>query len=727
MGSKRNPLLMFRLHIATQILLVVFFFLRGGRWLLSSYNANWAYIFDQVALPALAIVLAFSWHRKKLLKKNFLKRKSLLKVDWVVVLLISLVIILTHYYSFYRVIFDEWNNIVKPIILLDKNVQPPLTEIFFFSRERYVWWPFVLLYKTFGFVKPNSMVLGTAGVFMTILASLAGAWLAWVISKRRAAALLTGLLVGISPNTFASLFNPSNVLGDNFGIIMVSLTVGTWFIARRDSDKRGLFISLLLLAATLKSGGAVRTMTVGSLLILTDLVFFWKKIRHNFIVPWTGVVGIGALFYLTNPAVQIGTADSANVSHEASLIVRGAQLLELVARSFFSPAVLKKLIPFLSNLNLSSPNYFWIVTIGALTFIAGWVVSLFLFFRGRSRILLWCWCWFFLTIFYVPWSAEGYGTSLNSIDSRSGFTDLFPGFRYAYIPLLGVHIALGIALDNLLKQKKWRKVALLIITTFMVFRAGEFLKYEYKWYTDMSVPGRSWQKAVFEVLPPETIDSSKDFKVVIVDGVHNPMSGVGGWVGTAIYAGKHVLFYESVDEFYLDWIKSKTPLDQVYAFGWDSGKQEEVNISDAFRRWLLSPESVTKKFSDISQAQEELDIPLPNPGQMILKVELGASTDTVTPGSHFKAALLCNTDHGKKKEKEMFWKQRTLEDWLSRSQVKFSVPNSGKKQTLTSPIKCEGGRLKRIVFEIPAGFPYKIEGIEISFPAPIVKNQVYAN
>lgn len=697
-------------YLALEISLISFFFLRGGQLLFNRFSANWAYVFDQLGLALVGTLLAVIW----------LKSKHSFKLSWFIVVGISALVIATHYRSFYRpIIYDEWNNVISSLNILHDRQANPEQLPFFATRERYAWAPFTAIYEIYGIDKPYSAEVMSAFTILMILgAALAGAWLAYVISGNKIAALIAGLLIGISPNSFASLPWPSSTQGESLGIILTSLTVGVWIVARQTKDPKGILLALLLLAATLKGGGSVRTITVGSLLIMSDIILFSKDIRKRWFIEWLAVLVVGIFYFFSNSGVHVGS-----FRESVPFLVRAAQMMELTSKSFIPPTLLAWLMEYLIAFNAS---FKWVVVLGALIFTLGWGLVLLLIVKGKLRIFTWGWMWFYLTVFFTVWFGEEFGSTLESINDRYVFNMLRAGYKYAYLPLVGMHVAIGAILGSLIIHKfTWRKLFFIITILIIGFRSYEFLKLDYHWRVEHSIPNREWQKALFKIIPRSSTNPSNPKVLVLVDGKHNPMFSPAYSAINGMYYDKSVIYFGNVDDFYNEAvIKDNIPPERVFALGWDSGKQKIVDLTFVFRKWLQDPDTVSWRVDDFrnwsSNTSPELNVFLPNPNNISLKLDILVEdlSDEILKDDFFTAAILCNSDHGKANVKKLVNNQMTLADQLGKSRVE--IPLSGRRGhvTLNAKLRCDGSILKQVVLSAPTTIRFKLIKMEISFPLP---------
>lgn len=718
-------------YLALVVLLTPFFFLKGVQFFLNKYDGNWAYVIEQLGLGLIAIFLSVSW----------LKGRKTFRLGWLNAAVIILLIYVTHTYSFNRSIFDEWFNVISPLHAIHFQKVAPEKTSFYQTRERYAWAPFTAFYEIVGFDKPYSnRLLDGYGILFMVAASLAGAWLAGTISGSKVAALIAGLLIGISPNSISSLPWPSSVQGDSLGVILVALMVGAWIIARQKKDSKGIIIALLFLAAALKGGGSVRTITSGGLLIATDVILFSKDFKKQWLWQWLGVIAIEVFYFLMTSSVQMPPRTQA-----VPLVVRVAQIMELTTKSFIPPTILAKLIGYLVGV---STKVSWLITLGAAIFIVGWGLTVWCFLVRRGRIFSWAWVWFFLTIFFVPWFAEGYGSTLASINDRSAFnlTDL-AGFKYSYLPLVGLHVVVGIFLAKLILQKK--KLFLYLTLALLAFRAWEFMFLDHKWAVEIGSPNQKWQNMLFPMLYPGKLSPQHPKYLVLADGRNNPIYWQSFSVEHGMYFDGSVIFSNSAEEFFKKQFSQKTiePQD-VYALGWDSGKQQMLDLTPIFRRWLENPNSVlwqetvfknwssknyTKeglivptivKFGDIVRRQESelisptLAFSLPGSGPIEVRLNLYIENLIASRNSSVSVGLLCNTDHGKKKAKELIGWQKTAQDQINESKVKIPLYGRAGYVSAIGKTKCGGVTLAKIVITGSPEIRFKINILELTFPYP---------
>lgn len=717
------------------LILIPPFFLKGVQFLLNRFNGNWAYIIDQLGLAAVSVSILFIWLRKK----------RLFKLSKTVVLIIVALVLVTHYNSFFRAIFDEWLNIIGDINLIHYTKTDPSATGFYITRDRYAWGPFVAFYETVGIDKPYSnFLMSSFGIIAIVGASLAGAWLAGVVFKNNLASLITGLLIGISPNTFASLAWPSSVQGDSLGVILTIFTVSAWIIARKTKDKRGILISLLLLAASLKGGGSVRTIMVGILLILSDLVLFRKYLNKKWVWDWLAVVLIEVFYYLATPAVHLVPREES-----VSAVVRVAQLMELTAKSLVPPTILAKLITIFLPVKI---NTIWVVVIGSIIFMLGWLFALLGFIKKKWSLFVFAWIWFFATIFYAPWFAEGYGKTLASINDRMVFNiPANAGFKYAYLPLVALHIFLAVVLAKLIKIKK--KLGILLTVLIIGFRGIEFLKLDHDWKLQNAIPNREWQQLLFNLIPIQSADPAKPKALVLVDGKNNPLVSQSFPVQHGMYIQNSVVFYNSVSEFFKNDHEIgglRYLLDDIFAFGWDSGSQKAVDLTRIYRDWIKDAKKADTEIHSFSDwksdfplqdgfimpgevyignvvnpveskfTSPELSIPVPNPNN--INLEVGFNTEALfelKPSGDrlLTLAILCNSDHGIKKQSDLINNQKTVEDQLNFSRVRVKIYNHG-SQTAAVTTKCEGPVIKKIVISGSPNFKYKLNRIRLGFSYP---------
>ncbi len=719
---------MWRYAIVT-LVSIIFFFLRGGEWLVSSLNANWGYVIDQLGLAIIATTLLRSW----------LRDKKIFKLSTATIVIITSIIILTHYNSFYRAILDEWLNVIQDMQAIDRGA-PAESTGFYITRERYAWAPFIAFHETVGLTKPYSnLILSAFGILMIGGAALSSAWLAGIISGSKKAAMITGLLVGISPNSFASLPWPSSVQGDSLAIILVTFTVGTWILGRKHNDTKGIIIALLFLAAALKGGGSVRTITAGALLVITDFVVFSKDFKPKFLLSWFGAFAITIFFYISNNAVHMAPR-----AESVSLIVRGAQIMELTTKSFVPPTILswgiKRLLIFEGKIT-------FVIAFGIIIFALGSLLSLYSFRKRNFKLFTWGWAWFYATAFYAPWFAEGYGTTLTSINDRIVFNlNDMAGFKYAYLPLAGLHIMLGIALANLISSKKFRKVFIVLTIILLALRSYEFLKLDYGWRKARGAIDQEWQRAVFTILPPDKQTDSDQKYLVLLDGPHNPIYSSMFSVQQGLYFGTSVIFYNDPEKFYLEKFTNDNPhLNNVYALAWDSGKLKMLDSTPTFRTWLSKAENVswsTNNFSDwkvdgkkdgdfytsestifgekeVAYISPELEIHLPNPKTINTTLSiLVKNSKADSAKSTFRIGVLCNSEHGITVRRDLVSNQKTKEDEVHDTTIIIPFIQKSIESTLNGTLSCEGGIIRQIVIMGPTSVSFKLLELQITFPYP---------
>lgn len=687
-------------------------------------NGNWIYIFEQLGLAFIGFVGIFFW----------LRNKQVFKLKGLVVLGIFLLVFITHYNFFYRAIFDEWGNIISSLNTLHYTKQSSESTPYYYSRERYAWAPFSLFYEVVGFDKSYSNVLmGGFGILMIFGAALSGAWLTGVLTKNHAATFIAGLLIGISPNTFASLPWPSSIQGDSLGIVLVSLSVAVWIVARKTKDYKGILLSFLFLAAALKGGGSVRTITAFSLLVMTDVVLFSKSFKKKWLFDWAAVFIIESLYLFTTSSVRMPPRFEG-----VPFIVRGAQIMELTTKSFIPPTILVKIIAYLIHLN---PNIIWVVAIGLIIFTTGWTLAIFGFIKKKWKLFIWAWFWFYLTVFYAPWFAEGYGITLSSINDRLNFNLLdLAGYKYAYLPLVAMHVVVAIFLSALMKRK--RKLFITLIIALIGFRSYEFMNLDYKWRLEVGVPNQEWQKTLFGLLPLDFVSVYRPNYLVLVDGKNNPIYSSSFLVEHGMYSNGSVVFFKDVDSFFATMDKEKIDPNKIIALGWDSGKQKMVNVTEMFRNWLkdeksanwvssgfdtgfYQPKAVSIgneiKFSESQVVSPELNVILPSPQSMVLKINMDIEDFLQYKGNKdasFDIKILCNSDHGKLKRSQLINNQMTSDDQLDSSKVIVPVGKKRGRTVVSATLRCNGAILKKMIISGSPSVQYKINNIELSFPYP---------
>lgn len=689
------------------------------------FNGNWIYIFEQLSLAVVAFVVLYFWLRKK----------QTFKLKGIVILIIFLLTLITHYNFFYRAIFDEWKNVISSLNILHYTKQPAISTPYYYSRERYAWAPFSFFYEVVGFDKPYSNpLMGGFGILMIFGAALSGAWLAGILSKNQTTALIAGLLIGISPNTFASLPWPSSVQGDSLGIILVSLTVGIWILGRQTKNYKWILLSLLFLAASLKGGGSVRTITAFLLLPMTDIILFSKSFNKRWLFDWAAVFIIEALYLFTTSSVHMAPRFEG-----VPLIVRAAQIMELTAKSFIPPTILVKILAYLIHLK---PQITWVVVIGSIIFTIGWILAIWGFIKKKWKLFTWAWVWFYLTVFYTPWFAEGFGSTLISINDRLNFNLLdLAGFKYAYLPLVAMHTAVAIFLSKLFKTKK--RLAIILIIILIGFRSYEFMILDYKWRLEKGTPNQEWQKTLFTLLPLDYVNTHKPNYLVLVDDKNNPLYSSSFSVEAGMYDNGSVIFFNDTNSFFTknsEW--KKIDPDKIIALGWDGGKQKMINATDVFRKWLKDEKSVDWissdfgidfhqpksvsigseiKFGESQIESPELNVILPNPQLMSLKLNVDVQDFPQYMGdknASLDVKILCNTDHGKLKGNQLINSQRTLNDQLNDSKTIIKIDKKRGKLILNTNLKCNGVILKKMFISGSPNIQFKINNVELSFPYP---------
>lgn len=575
------------IHYLLGTFLILFFFLRMGEYFLNTVNPNWAYIFDQSGLGLIVGTITLVW----------LKKRNEFNLGWLASLMIILLVIIAHYHSFYRPFwFDELRNIVNKFPTFDGFHGDPSSIDFGFAgpggtREKYPYWISAFVYEIIGIGKPYFIFIWSAsGILLLTGAALTTAWLTGVLSNSRLSALIAGLLIGVTPNSFMSLRWVSNIQRDGIGVILVTLTLGVWYIARKSKDSYGIFLALILLAATLKGGGVVRTATTGGLLILTDIVFFSEFIKKEAWKDWIKVVVVSGLFYVLNPAVH--WQPSTNPSSETmTFLTRLSFLADATTRSFITPLPIMFLFMYLRNISTTAT---WTVVLGTIFFVVGTGIAVFSLFKKRYRYFAWGWVWFYVFIWYIPWLGELHA---KPDDIVSDITNA--GYEFAYLSLVGLYIAVGIFLGRqIIKirlQEHNKKIIgrffLLLTIAFLGWRITEFLILDYRWRVDYSNRVGPWYNLVFGTIPPPqkySSEQSKTPKVLVeLDTDHIGMEAEL-FIPTMYYDGS-LLFYRDLDLFYKEIIlEKKIPPQRIYAIEWNDQQQKIINHTDAFRHFLLT-------------------------------------------------------------------------------------------------------------------------------------------
>lgn len=531
-------------------LVVLFFFLRLGQTIFAPLGPHGAYVIDQLTLPIIALVIAWRW----------ILRVERFRLGWPIIIAIGSVTLIAHFISFNRTFFyDEFTNIFTPMNLIDQFGSNPPVDVSNLTRwrEMYAWGPFALLFKTVGLLRPYSVeVFVTVGMAFLTAAALAGAWLAGILTKNRLVALIAGGLIGISPNTFGSLPWISNIQGDSLAIILSVATVGTWYLARSQSNSKGILIALLLLAATLKGGGVVRTAMIGGMLVVTDVLFFPHPILKRW-KQWGAVVVIMLLFYLLNPALH-----ALSTSQSGTFAARMGYLAEATTRTFIPPTLQK---PMLDYLHQYFPLYTLVIPIGAWLFGIGTLLAIAFYLKKRFLIFTWGWIWFWLTIFYVPALAVGFGTKLEQITDKWDY--LFAGYKYAYLPLVGVYLALavllGLGITLFWQRRAWvasGALALLVLLLFW-FRVNEFIILEKNWQTERSIP----DKAVLETLTQTLGRSPGATAIYVAHTGRDPLINAleSNHIQNALYPWDSIFVTDNFAEI------TKSAYVKVYRMQWD--------------------------------------------------------------------------------------------------------------------------------------------------------------
>lgn len=573
------------------IFLILFFFFRGGQFLFNNFNPNWAYIIDQLGLAVVGGILALIW----------LKKKNYFKIGWIITILIFLLVMMSHYHSFYRTfMFDELRNIIAPLGILHGYHGDPSSVAPGFAgpsgiRERYGWSITTLVYELVGINHSYSIfAYPLSGILLLVFASLGAAWVAGLLSNSKLAAFITGLLVGIAPNSFMTLIWPTNIQTDGLGAILVTFTIGIWIIARKTENKKGIFIAIILLAATLKGGSVVRTAMAGGLLILTDIIFFSNFIKKGAWKEWVKIIVVSIAFYIPNAAAhwQLPTTPSANTMDFAT---RLSFLADATTRTFIPPLMI---VPLLNHLKYVFQGITWTVLIGTILFVTGSALALFTFFKKKYRFIIWGWIWFYACIWYIPWLAELYSKPNDDVGDLT-----FAGYKYGYLSMFGIYIALGIFLSSQIKKfylvneqkKKVLGILFAILTAVILFyRLDEFVKLDLFWRKEFSTHVRSWYSLVFTTIPPPTGSSNKTSErpsvLVEIDMTYpNQMTREASLFIPVMYYDGSLLYYDDVNTFYKEAIiEKKIPPERVHAITWNVNKKEIVNISSSFRRWLIN-------------------------------------------------------------------------------------------------------------------------------------------
>lgn len=536
-------------------LMVLLSFTGVFQYIFSFLGLNNAYMIDQM-VPAIAgIYLGFKY------LNNSEYRTAYKKMGWIIPLVIAAAILYTHKESFNRTYFDEYTNLFRNFRLSAEYGLASSSDTFRNWREIYAWGPFVTLYNLLGgggnaITLPIMLTVGFIGM---IGGAIALAWLAMMITGSRIAALITGLLFGINPNSFAQMPFISNIIGDNWGLMLACLTLGVFIVARRYKSMPGFLVSLFLLAVTLKSGGAVRIMTLGGVMILTDMLLM-PKYKPELEKPrkwiaWAAIMGVTLLYAFTNPAI-VGRSGGAR-SLETGL----AGLAEGTTYSFLPPTKMPAIYEYLHTID---PNRIWAVELGGYIFLAGSVLALLALLSKRYRIWAWGWAFFYGMIFFAPFTGDWAPGSLTAI--RDIVDPLFAGYKYAYVPLAGIYLAIAAMIAITIHKRRWTAAILLpAIAALIWFRAGEFMQLDKGWNEERSVR----DKAGLEVLVnlPKDVNQVRPLHI-LATGKHNPLARqeAGIFPVYAFYDETEVFMFTDRDEYNLAVKDLKNP--RAFEFNW---------------------------------------------------------------------------------------------------------------------------------------------------------------
>lgn len=566
--------------------MIVLFFANAGQVFFAKLGPHWSYIVDQSGLVIIAVLALAIW----------LKRHQHFRLRAVDVALIALVTLAAHLQSLDRSFFaHDWINLLNPIASL---AQDPAAAVgpFFSNREIYAWWPFTLIYLLVGIGRPFSLIaFNIAAVGAIIGVALAGGWLAGVVSGRRAAAIITGLLLAASPTSFASLPWHSNVLGDSIGIMLTCLMVGAWFIARKSDDRIGIVIALLLLAATLKGGSVVRTAMVGFLLVLVDLIFLRPLFGKREWLAWFAVAAVSLGYYIVTPAAH--WKGSAGIAY----LVRFGYLFDGVTHAIYPPTLLA---PLLKSLYVLKNDVPWTIVLGLTTAVLGTVAAVWLIKHRWLKIFSFGWFWFWLTIWFVPWLAFDVAFLKDLSRIQYNVDWLFAGYKYAYLPLVGLVVAAGVIgavfLDRLRTAK--RTIFLVAFAALIVFRFVEFVWLEDNWQKNYAKPRNAVYHKLLAVVPPSSVSSDAKAILLVADGRDRfeVDTELKRDIIPVLYPGQSLLLVEDARLLPDTITNFNIPINNVFAIGWDSGSQQSVNLTELSRNWLKDPNKVSQHITDFT-------------------------------------------------------------------------------------------------------------------------------
>lgn len=265
------------------------------------------------------------------------------------------------------------------------------------------------------------------------------AWIAWLLTRDRIAALLTAVLFAVHPLNVEAVAWASG-RKDVLSTFWLLLSVLLYLYYRGSGSKKTYAASLVAFALSLLA--KVMTLTLPFVLLLID----WaqgRADRKKLLLEKLPYLALSVLFGV------IGMFGKQEVNAASTLwekILMAAKSTTFYLQKLVLPVDLAVVYPYRGAITLASPDFFVpMIVVSAL------VVAL-LWLARRHRVIAACGAFFLLTL--AP-------TFLNFFKAGQAY---FASDRYAYVPSIGAFLLVGIG-AGLLARRRDRETGVLAVST----------------------------------------------------------------------------------------------------------------------------------------------------------------------------------------------------------------------------------------------------------------------
>lgn len=576
------------------LLLLVSFISFSGKiyYLLQpTFGVPWAYVLDQGSfLFIILFFFALLFIRKT--KKSFHMNRFFKSHTAPIILLLLSAFIAHGFILEYYFFSEDINSILSPAN--NEDITFPFTTM----NNGYPLMPFIFSFIVF---KTNALGYNILSLLLFVFSVISIYWFAFLISRKKYIALLTGLLFATTPSYIDMFAWQASVQGMSLTLAIGVCSLIFLIYYQRYSSGLCLFLSILLFAASLKIG-FVRI--AGLMFPLAFLAIFplhkntlWRKILNitPFILLWAGFIyyrfGLKLLFA---PLVFFGQGSS--VSSQTSSYFPA--LSYYTVHLFFPTYIARQVIPFikdiprLTGIGYEMPSVIFAIGIFLISvLLLTGLRALFVKDVKTRWILIFSLLFIFSGLFYVP--LFGTVPSLEWLDRNfiSIIPPYGPGSRYVFFSAVGAAIFLSAVIHSLYISKRlFLKRAFYVISVFIIIGNIILSMSAHKSIVEkISRPDKAFIDKFFDLVP---IDGKKKLAISLNPKNNAIEVNVGGknW----LYG-----FYKSNELTYLDTLGEARTLiatgeydqNNVYGFYDNPETLSFQDVSHDVRRILFPAES----------------------------------------------------------------------------------------------------------------------------------------